>query len=232
MIWTDALLNQLAHDAAYDAHNKVTCLFHRYHLATTANVPIYTLPNTSGIKRITYRGIKVDPLSWIEMEALAPFAAWVSSGTNNDPSIGVPRWYALHPTDVHAIRLYPTPMDSYTDTGDPYSPVAAEPKCTVTCWRDFDPDDDTTNLPDYVDRRLRKAYVLWQAFKKEGKGQDTNAAAFYSSKYQFLIELFKKINSGVFISKRYCLGSSAPRVNSGRPAKPQLPATFERTFYR
>lgn len=233
MIWTDALLDQLALDAAYDINNQVPCIFHRFFLATVAGIPIYTLPTkVRSIKRITYRGIKLDAVSWIEMEAIAPFAAWVSGSAHNDPSVGVPRFYAIHPTNIHDIRLYPTPADTYVATGDPYSPLAAEERCTITCWANYDPTGLDSQLPAYIDRRTRKAYTLWQAFKKEGKGQDTNAASFYKSKYEFLINLFKLINSGVFISKRYRLGQGTHDLQQGRPAKPQLPATFERVRYR
>jgi hypothetical protein len=80
-------------------------------------------------------------------------------------------------------------------------------------------------------RRTVKAYVLWKAFAAEGKGQDLQASAYYQSKYNFLIGVFRTINAGCFVSKHYSLGDSLLDPQNYRYPKPMLGPNFERVIY-
>jgi hypothetical protein len=226
-IWTNEILDQLALDAAQDINKEINCLFHRFFLATTAGTSVYTLPDkVRGIIRITWRGLNVDPISWTDLLSMSPGTVFVDNSTKIETSQGTPRWYAMHPTNVHDFRFYPCPSVSMITTGDPYSPVV-EDRCIISCWRHIDESSPLSSLPDYMERRTKKAYILWKAYGKEGKGQDLRASAFYKKKYKFLIEQFIKINSGAFIAKHYTLGNSPVELNR-RPYKPILPTQFER----
>jgi hypothetical protein len=231
-IWSDTYLNQLLDDAAHAVTSSVPCLSHRFYLATTSGLSVYTLPaKVNGIKRITWRGIELWPMSWQEMEQINPGLAYVNTGTRMEGTSSRPQYYALHPTNILDIRFYPTPSESFSATGgDPYSPQVNEERCTISCWRNIDTSDPTASLPTYIDRRTRKAYVLWRAFGKEGKGQNSRASLYYKQKYQYLINSFGLINAGCFTSTRYTLGDELPASNR-KPAKPTLGPNFERVRF-
>ncbi len=229
-IWTDEVLNQYAADAEIAIQLDLKCIFHRFHLETTADLSVYTLPEkVRGVTRITWRGEKLDEVDWNQLVLLTPSSVFVDGSTKIEGTSSRPYYYALHPTNVHDLRFFPTPNESFTTTGDPYSP-AVEGKCIVSCWRNIDTSDPLASLPTYIDRRTRKAYILWKAFEKEGKGQNLTAAKFYKSKYTFLISQFRSINEGAYVSRRYALGNTISFGNS-RPLKPTLPSNFERPNY-
>lgn len=231
-IWSDTYLNQVLLDAAHDIVGQVKCLFDRYYLATTAGTPVYTLPEyTKGVKRITWRGKELTPVSWMELEALAPGQAFVSSGVKVEGTSSVPQFYAFHPTNILDIKFYPTPNESLSATGgDPFSPTPNEERCTVSCWRAIDDAIPRATLPGYINRRTRKAYALWRAYGKEGIGQNSKASMYYQERYKFLIDMFRRINSGAFAVIRYQLDDGLP-PRGRRPAKPVLPPNFEQVTY-
>lgn len=227
-IWSEELLDQYVEDARKDIVNRVNCLFHRFYLATTAGTAVYNL--ATKVKTVTgvqWRGDYLDEISWIEMEQLS----FKDDGLQSIYSQSVPKYYSIHPSNSRAIYLYPTPSESLLATGgDPYSPVKDESRCTISCWAYRDDSVTELVLPDYVERRTIKAHVLSKAFLKDGKGQSLKASDFYNTKYEFLIDLFQRINVGVFLSKRYTLEPAENRVG-GRPAGPSLPANFPRVRY-
>lgn len=231
-IWTDAYLNQLLDDAGGDITATVPCLYHRFFLTTVAGTSVYTLPQKcKSILRVTWRGIKLEPMSWDEFVMLTPGTAVVDSGNRVESSQGRPYFYVLHPTNVHDIRFHPTPSETFTDTtADPYSP-AVDSHCIISCWREIDDTDTLATLPTYIDRRTRKAYAAWRAFEKEGKGQSSKAASYYKKKYTFLLDMFKKINEGVFVSKKYAMQSDL-EIQGLNMAKPVLPSNYERVRFR
>lgn len=233
-IWTDDFLNQLAVDAEEDIQQEIECIFDRQYLPTVVGQSVYTLPDSiRAIKRITWRGRKLDPANWEDLQSLSPHTAYVDPADKVETSVSRPWWYALHPTNIHDIRFYPTPDETFDGiTGDPFSPGTNEPQCTISCWRNIDITNPLYSLPTYVDRRTRKAYILWKAFEKEGKGQNLSASKYYKQKYSFLIEQFRTINQAAFLSKRYSLDDgSLSTLEARRYPKPSLPPQFERIIF-
>lgn len=233
MIWTDNYLNQLSVDGAERVNIETPLLFHRFYLATTAGTSTYTLPEkVKSIKRITWRGIKLDPISWTEAMSIFPGSVFADPSEKIETSQSVPYYYFQHPTNRQDIRLLPTPNESLLAIGgDPYSPAVDESRCIISCWRYVDVTDEQASLPSYIDQRIRKAYVLWKAYAKEGKGQDLKASAYWESKFNFLLALFKEINNCVFVSKKYALDPTSYGIGR-RPAKPVLPSNFEKVNYK
>lgn len=231
-IWSDTYLNQVLTDAAHDIVSQVNCLYHRFYLATTSGTPVYTLPEkVKGIKRITWRGKELTPVSWMELEAIAPGQAFVSSGVNVEGTASVPLFYALHPTNILDIKFYPTPNETLSNAGgDPLSPTPNEARCTISCWRAIDDSIPEATLPGYINRRTRKSFALWRAYGKEGIGQNTKASIYYKNRYKLLIELFHKINSGAFLAIQYQLNEGLP-PRGRKPAKPVLPPNFEQVTF-
>jgi hypothetical protein len=238
MIWTDSQLQQWSLDAEQQIQKDVQCIFKKFYLQINQGQSLYTLPAfVRSILRITYRGRKLDAVSWDEMLMLTPATVVVGIGNtaNIESSQSRPYYYAMHPTNVYDVRFFPTPPESLTAGGpDPYSPTVYEPYCNISCFRNIDStyNDSTAILPTYIDRRTRKAYVLWKAFASEGKGQNLKAAAYYQAKYEFLVERFKMINEGCFIGKKYMVDDGALSIDGFKYPKPILPANFERVIFR
>lgn len=241
MIWTDTFLQQLSTDAEQDINKRIPSLiYYRFCLATTAGVSVYTLPSfVRTVSRVSWLGRKIDPVNWDELTYLTPATAELNANAPDTiPSvIGRPLYYAKHPTNPYDIRIYPTPNLTLSATAqDPYapSPETATPQaCIIACWRNIDStfSDPTSLLPNYIDRRTRKAYVLWKAFAAEGKGQNMKASAYYMKLYEFLIEQFIKINQGCYVAKRYAIEDGLLTIDAFRYPRPILPSNFERVIY-
>ncbi len=232
MIWTESFLNTLNADAIGQIAVDVNCIFARECIATTGGTSVYTLPNyVRTLRRITWRGRTLDAVNWEEMILLTP----ATVGGFVESSQGRPLYYAMHPSNIYDVRLYPTPNESFTTAGEPnvYAPQFNTPSCIIDYYRE--PDTTEANpvisLPSYISRRTKKAYVLWKAFASEGKGQNLRAASYYQMKYNFLIEQFRAINEGCFVSKKYSIEDGLLQIDNFRYPKPILNANFERIIY-
>lgn len=224
MIWQDSFLNRLAEDGAQDLVNRVPCLFHRFAIQISSGVSVYTLPvKSSRIRRITWLGRKLEPITFQELCMIDPNFVFVDQLNKVDIPQGTPQYYVLHPTNINDIRFYPCPnIDVAVDGKDVYG-EGADTNVIVSCFRNIDGTDPKAQLPDYIYRRAIKSYVLWKAFLSEGKGQDLKAANYYKSKYEYYVNHFSDINSDIFVSKKYSLVAG-----EYRPARPVLPPNYGR----
>lgn len=231
-IWSDAILNQYASDSLQQINTDVPCIFHKFYFASVVGQSVYTLPDkVVSVKRVTWRGRELYNLSWEELQIITPATVVVTgSGDTIEGVIGRPMWYALHPTNIRDIRLYPSPDEAFLTTGDPYSQEPNEARFCISCMATIDNSDVLRSLPEYIQRRTVKAYVLWKCFEKEGPGQDLKASALYQSKYRFLIQRFKEINNGCFVSKKYSLEDTLS-IDYRKYPRPILGPRFERVVY-
>lgn len=236
-IWSDTFLNKLAVDAEQQINQDLQAIYYRFCLATVSGTMVYTLPSyVRSVLRVTWRGRGLDPVSWEEMGLLTPATVYVGPGNlgNINTVTGVPLYYGLNPTNPYDIRIFPTPNESLAADGDnPWGPTVNGAACIVSCWRTCDTSftDPTLTLPPYIDRRTRKAWILWKAYSAEGKGQSTPAAEYYQVKYKFLIAQFRAINEGCFVSKKYAIDDGQLSINNFRYPKPLMPANFERVIF-
>lgn len=242
MIFQPPFLSQLATDAEQDINKRVQCIFYRFYLPVTTGLSVYTLPSyVRSVRKISWMGKYLDAENWEELQFLTPATVFDAPGapTNVEASVSRPLYYAMHPTNPYDVRLYPCP-DTTLDVSifnplgdDPYSPYPNEQHCTVSCWRNIDSTfgDPNSLLPTYIDRRTRKAFILWKAFSAEGKGQNLKAAAYYQQKYEFLVDRFGMINSGAFISKKYMIEDGMLVIDGFRYPRPFLPSNFERVYF-
>jgi len=231
MIWSSDYLAQLNIDAGKQISTDLNSIYNRSMLAITEGLSVYRLPNAlRSLMRITYRGYKLEPMNWEQFTLLTPSTVFLNETYRIENSNSRPFWYTIHPTNLFDIRLYPAPNETFTADGDPFSPGVNDSKCIISYYQIIEPSSEITSLPVYIDRRIRKAYVLWQAFSAEGKGQNLRASEYYRNKYFFLIERFKMINQGCYVSKKYTLGNdNIPQT--GRYPRPMLPSNFERRYY-
>lgn len=237
-IWSEAQLNQWALDAEQEINKDLQCIFEKTYLGTFSGQSLYTLPSyIRSLRRVTWLAKMLDPVSWEEMTQLSPATAVLPPPNNNfseETTSGRPLYYAMYPTAPYTIRLYPTPdLTLPTTGGNPYATLPNEQFCALSYWREIDSSFTTPTalLPSYVDRRTRKAYILWKAFGAEGQGQNLKASEYYGKKYQFLIDRFRLINSGCFVGKKYQLGDGMLEVNNFRYPRPTLNPNFERTIF-
>jgi hypothetical protein len=179
----------------------------------------------------------LDPVSFEEMTQLTPATVVLgnaNSAYNEETVVSRPLYYAMNPNAPYTIRLYPTPNLTLPATGgNPYATLPNEQFCTLSYWREPDQilQNPTQLLPKYIDRRTRKAYILWKAYAAEGPGQNLKASMYYGKKYQFLIDRFRLINSGCFVGKKYQLGDGMLEVNNFRYPRPTLNPNFERVIF-
>lgn len=233
-IWSDAFINQLEGDAVDQINQDVQCIFEKCYLQTFAGQSLYILPPfVRSLRRITWMAKQLEPVNWEDLIELTPATVVLNQAAFNEETvISRPLYYAMHPTNPYAIRLFPTPDLSFPSTGgDPYSTIANEPYCTLSYWRTIDETSPKTSLPPYIARRTKKSYILGKAYAAEGKGQNLKAASYYMKKYKFLIERFILINSGTYVGKQYQLGDGILELNAYRYPRPTLNPNFERVIF-
>lgn len=233
-IWSDSYIDQLDHDADDDIIGKVDCIFDRFQLAVTAGESTYTLPDyCRKIIRVTYKGRGLDSISFSEMQLLHMASFGNTKSPVEEAPQGDPYFYCLNPSNAKDIRFYPTPPATI-NLGSPDVWGADIGNCVIiSCWRTVDRTNSAYQLPSYINNRTKKAYVLSKAYAKEGRGQDLNASQYFGEKYAYLIENFKKINAGVYVSKKYRLsgGFVETFAYGHRPPKPILPPNYENVRY-
>lgn len=217
MIWSDSYLNSLLEEAESAILDAVDCIYIRYALPTVAGKSTYSLPaNFRSLIRITWKGLPLTGISFREAAITFPSSAIINETTKSEYSQGEPKFYCFHPTYSKTITLFPTPNETLSGIGNIYgSDISSQ--CVISYW-------GTGDLPDYIARRTKKAYAMWRAFSREGKGQDRVAAQYFKQKYDFLLEMFKKINAGIYLSRET---NSIP----GRVSSPVLPSNFEQVHW-
>lgn len=240
-IWTNQQIEQWREDAYGQIAVDVNCIWARECIAVQQGNSVYTLPKyVRSLRRITWRGRSLEPQSWEELTLLTPATTVLhqppDTSGNTEYSQSRPLFYAPHPTDAYNFRFYPCPNESFTTSGEPnpYAPTPNSPSCIIEYWREPDSTNQspTISLPPYIARRTMKAYVLWKAFAAEGKGQDMQASDFYQQKYRFLIDKFRHINEGCFVSKKYALGDGGMLdPQNFKYPRPMLNPNFERTIF-
>lgn len=241
-IWTSAQLETWALQAEQDVVKNVPCIVDRLALDITSGNPLYALPeHCLGIRRITWLGYKVYPLTKIEVQDLYPtniistafFGAFSNafsnaffvSSANSGTTTGRPYHWCYSGYAWNKIQLFPTPGTSISSTSSGLWDTSIRDRCIVEYYRLPDVSGSVHRVPSYVRRYLIKDFVLSKAFAIESVGQDLQASAWHSQRYQINLEIFKQINAGVFVSKRQRLGFKDSLVNNVR-GKAVLPPQF------
>lgn len=226
-IWTNEYLNALLEDAEDFITNEVDCIFDRFSLAVTSGQSVYTLPSyVKRIMRITWKGKKVYPLNFQEFCALNPASAVVNESEKVESPISRTLYYVKHPTNFYDIRFWPTPNETITAGTSNLFGSAIASYVIVSCYRTQSTTQTYLHLSLYIIRRIKKAYMLSRAFAKEGKGQNIQAATYYTKKLDFLIQSLREINSNVFLGKSRILGDSFDTYAFRTPARPVLPPDY------
>lgn len=225
MIWTDSYLTGLWDDGEQDAAATMDCIWLRCAIPVVPGTSIYLLNSAfRRISRITYRGRKLEPTNFGELQALDPVGA---DPMVNTASRGAPYYWGRWPSDYRAVRLYPTPSETLSVDETNINGSNIINMCIVSGYCIPDPTNPEFQIPRWIARRLKKYYVLSRAFAAEGKGQNLTAAMRFKKKYEMELELFKKINAGCFMVKKHQLLEIHPNYNYNvRLRRPVLPPNF------
>ena len=226
IIWSEPYLTDLLYEAEKYISTKLDVYWAREALIITPGKSTYSLPvYVKKITRVTWKGKGLIPIAFDEVNVLGYNSAVIDDTTKHEYPNSEPRFYTLHPTNITVIRFLPTPNETITPTGaeDLFGADIAN-HAIVSFYRSSD--NLSFVLPSYVSRRFKKAYALYRAFLKEGKGQNLTASKYYKSKYDLLLNYFEKINSQSYVSQRPALSEGYMRSLGGPPAPPQLPWNY------
>jgi len=229
IIWTDSYLITVLEEAEKRISSDLDLHFTKYALDITSGTSTYGLnPAIKRVMYITWKGKKLEPLAFDEVNDLAYQSSVVSTGIREEYSTGVPRFYTVHPNNMSVIRLIPTPNETLTPTGleDLWAAPDIAAHCVVSCYRYADPLSTEFQLPDHLGRRYKKHYALYRALLKEGKGQNLGAATYHKKKFNTQLEMLKLINANTYVSKRSCLEPQGIRERTYYPGVPQLPSNY------
>lgn len=179
-IFTSDQINRYVLQAEQLFTDEFRCITDRIAIEVVSGTSLYILPdNIVDIRRITYRGVKIDPLSHRDMREYM-------DGTD---SSGKPTNYVFNNVGQMVLKLIPTPAETLgTIQNDLFNPEIVRVQCICEFWTLAD--GIGYKLPDYIRRRLLKPYVLKSLFLAEGKGQNIKAAAYWDKKWKYLKQLY------------------------------------------
>jgi len=215
-VWTAAQINRFTLQAEELFCLEYQCIVNRVALDIVSGTSLYTLPDdVSDIRRITYRGLKVVPFS--DRNNRFYFEGMTSSGS--------PRFYIYNNQGQGAIKFFPTPNENITaNQTNLFEPAAIAAQAIIEYY--IVPDGIGFALPDYMRRRLLKAYVLSQCFGIEGKGQNLKAAAYWQKKWEYMSETYGNQVYELLTSARK---SMVPAIETSHrlPPMAQLPTSMQ-----
>src|SRR5262245_17600717 len=74
-LWSDSYIEQIAEEAENHIATEVNCIVDRFPIESFDGIPVYTIPiPVIGIRRITWRGEKIDPITSIQAQIHFPLS--------------------------------------------------------------------------------------------------------------------------------------------------------------
>jgi hypothetical protein len=212
-LWSGPQIIRFSQEGENDFVNEYPCILTRFSLPIIKNQAVYNLPDSvRSIRRITWKGFKLDPLGQRNMREVFSYAT----------QVGKPYWYVFNNVGANNIQFFPIPDQTVNPSGkDLYSDAITS---DVIVEYFILPDYATYVIPNYFRRRLLKNYVLKNCFSIEGQGQNLKNRDYFAQKWsalkqqygQFLDEIHNK-------SRKLCLNG----ITSSQffPATPVLPVS-------
>lgn len=223
MIWNSDQLTRYLNEGEADLATKLRCIIDRVSFDIVAETYEYSLPiNALGIKRLTWLGKKLDPISYLNW--VSDYQPILDSGIFTPLSI--PNIYVYSAIGLKNVLFYPVPNTTIDSTEDNLWGSAISTTVIAEYYRLPDTSDSVFRVPAYYRRRIVKCYALWKLLGQEGEGQDIEASRYYKNKYDFYVDLAKVIQNKVFVSKIRGYSPSVSRRT--RPERPILPSNFPR----
>lgn len=178
-VFDSATITRFAQEGEENFANDYPCILTRLALNITQNQAVYTLPdNVRSIRRITWKGFKLDPLGQRNMREVF----------NNPTQIGTPFWYIFNNLGQNQIQLFPIPPVSVVPSGLDLYGDAIPLDCIVEYF--MMPDFITNTIPQYLRQRLLKPYVVKKTFAVENQGQNIALSKYWAQRWEFLKEKY------------------------------------------
>lgn len=212
-LWNSNQIIRFSQEGENDFTDEFPCILTRMSLPIVKNQAIYTLPDSiRSIRRITWKGFKLDPLGQRNMREVFSYAT----------QVGKPYWYIFNNVGANNIQLFPIPDQTVNPSGlDLWSDAIVS---DVIIEYFILPDFATYVIPQYFRRRLLKTYVLKNCFSIEGQGQNLKNRDYFTGRWQQLKQAY-----GMFLdeihnkSRKLCLNG----ITSSQffPSSPVLPVS-------
>lgn len=206
-------VDRFAAEGEQDFADDARCILARTALSIVANTHTYAVSDrTLSIRRITWKGKKLDPLPQRNFREVFQSAT----------QVGTPFWYVYNNIGLGQIRFFPTPPETIAAvTNDLYGSEIAN-RVIVDYFRTSN--GTTFQIPLYIRRRLLKAYVLQGCFNLQGPGQNLKAAKYYSEKYKTLKDAYIQLLQELHSKPRKLVVNGFTASNFF-PAQPILPVS-------
>ena len=178
-LFASSTVTRLSNEGENNFAVSYPCILKRVALPISTGTHTYTLDDdVLSIRRITYRGFKLDPLPHRN------FREVFQSATQG----GKPFWYVFNNIGQNRIRLFPAPTETIISVQTNLYGTEIPNQCIVEYFQA--PDFLTNILPLFFRRRLLKAYVLRGCFNIEGQGQNLKLSLYFKERWRFLKEKY------------------------------------------
>lgn len=227
-LWPDEYLSRLASEAEIQLSTEVPHIYVRFCLPVVLGQSIYdfstlaTPQRLTGIIRITWKGWTVHPYL---QRRLRNVVVPLKPGEGDVQSR--PYMYMRLGYGIDGIKFFSAPNESIpNDSSDVNFQTAIQNLVIVSGWRIADPTGTNFRVPDYIRETLVRYYVMSKAYRKEGKGQNLQAAAEFDKRYMLLLERFKKIVRQLFTARTSSIRDGFVPNQTFKPPHPVLPPNF------
>jgi hypothetical protein len=220
-IFSDAILSQFISEGEVFVNNKINLVWTKFSVAVTAGTAAYPLStNVKRITRVTWLGRRLIPLSQMEISRIYP-------RYRSEQSVAAtPDFFAVDADGYHTIRFLATPSITIpANDAIVFSDAGARSLVTVAGYMNIAESTTKLTIPHYYARPLIKEFVLWKAYRIEGKGYNSRASDYHKARFTARLEVYRKMNAEVYATRSRDL---EPMISSGgyRIARPSLPANF------
>ena len=187
------------------------CILKRVAPTAVSGVSLIVLPDdVKSIRRVTWKGYKLDPLPQRNFRE-------VFQGATQQ---GRPFWYVFNNVGQNLIQLFPAPNETLTPATANLFGSAIPNQLIVEYFQA--PDFVNAILPSYFRRRLLKTYVLRGCFNIEGQGQNLKNSKYFKQRWDQLSKLYGQLLDDLHNKPRKLVvqGISAAYYFPGRPLLP------------
>ncbi len=238
--WSSAQIREKLNDAEQTISRELNCVVNRIALQIYVGKYTYELPtNCIGINRISYKGVKLEGLTFREVIALygpifgeetnlifepasfneSAFSSVIGGGFS---PTGKPTNFIYDSRGLNKIILLPFPSENIDKvTGNLWLRTNIVNGVIIEYLQLADND---LTVPNCYLNPAKKYYALSKLFAIEGKGQDLNASAIYNELYKLTLTSIKNLLQRQYDShekESHIIPTYTPTLN-----RPRLPWNY------
>ena len=179
---TSTTVTRLSQEAENNFAVDYPCILKRVAPSTVSGNPLIVLPDdVKSIRRVTWKGYKLDPLPHRNFREVF----------QNATQQGRPFWYVFNSVGQNVIQLFPAPNENLSSTTVGLWGTAIPNQFIIEYYQT--PDFITAIIPVYFRRRLLKTFVLRGCFNIEGPGQNLSNSKYFKQRWQQLESLYGQL---------------------------------------